>query len=339
MKRVKLTLLVLLILTCFIFAAKPKLNIYIWSDYISDEIFHDFEKEYGCKVVVDTYDSNESMYAKLRAGRVNYDIVFPSGNFVSVMIKEEMLKEIDKDKLSNYSNLDKAILDMAVYDPGLKYSVPFMMDATGIAVNKAYLEDYPESWRIFESPELKGKSTLMDNMREVFGAALKTLGYSANSKDRKELEEAKKLIEKWKKNIAKFDNELFARGVISGEFYAVHGYGENIFFDATEEEVKDIEFFIPEEGGVFSIDSMVVLKWSKNTALTYEFINYILRSDVSASISSNLLLPSPNLPASELVSVEPMYTFEELKDCEMVLDVGEAVRIYGELWNEIRFGF
>lgn len=227
---------------------------------------------------------------------------------------------------------------MAVYDTGLKYSVPFMMDATGIGVNKAYLKDYPRSWRIFELPEIKGRSTLMDNMREVFGAALKTLGYSANSTNRKELEEAKSLIEKWQKNIAKFDNELFAKGIISGEFFVVHGYGENIFFDATEEEVKDIEFFIPEEGGVFSIDSMVMLKWSKNEDLAYDFINFILRPEIAAAISSNLLLPSPNVPASKLVEVEPMYTFDELIDCEMVLDIGEAIRIYSELWNEIRFG-
>lgn len=337
MKRVIL-ILVMVCLISFVFAAKPKLNIYIWSDYISDEIFDQFEEEYNCKVVLDTYDSNESMYAKLKAGRVNYDIVFPSGNFVSVMIKEDMLKEVDKSRLSNYSNLAAGVLDMAVYDTGLKYSVPFMMDATGIGVNKAYLKDYPRSWRIFELPEIKGRSTLMDNMREVFGAALKTLGYSANSTNRKELEEAKSLIEKWQKNIAKFDNELFAKGIISGEFFVVHGYGENIFFDATEEEVKDIEFFIPEEGGVFSIDSMVMLKWSKNEDLAYDFINFILRPEIAAAISSNLLLPSPNVPASKLVEVEPMYTFDELIDCEMVLDIGEAIRIYSELWNEIRFG-
>ena len=338
MKKVLFTTLLVCLFSLTVFSAKEKLYIYIWSDYIPDDVIQQFEKENNCNVILDTYDSNESMYAKLKAGKVNYDIVFPSGNFVSVMIKEDMLKEIDRSRLSNFANLNPDIIDMAVYDPNLGHSIPFMMDATGIGVNTAYLKDYPKSWRIFELPELKGKCTLMDNMREVFGAALKTLGFSANSTDRKELEEAKALIKKWQKNIAKFDNELFAKGIISGEFYTVHGYGENIFFEAEEEEVKDIEFFIPEEGGVVSIDSMVILKWSKNVDMAYKFIDFILRPEVAAEISSRLLLPSPNTPAAKLVTVEPMYTFEDLKDCEMVLDIGESIRIYNELWNEIRFG-
>jgi len=214
-----------------------------------------------------------------------------------------------------------------------------MVGTTGIAVNTNFVEVYPRSWKIFELPQFQGTMTLLDDMREVFGAALKYLGYSVNSTDPDELEEAKNLILKWKDNIAKFDNELFAKGIISGEFWVVHGYGENIFYEATEEELKYIDFFIPWEGSTLWIDSFVILKGATNLENAHLFINYILRPDVAAEVSDYLLLPSPNVPARELTKEEPVYSAEDLKNTELIKDLGEHLRIYNTLWNEIRFGF
>ncbi|HQQ57554.1 MAG TPA: extracellular solute-binding protein, partial [Mesotoga sp.] len=201
-----------------------------------------------------------------------------------------------------------------------------------------YLQDYPKSWEIFQMPELRGKMTLLDDMREVFGAALKYLGYSVNTTDEAQLKEAKNLILEWKKNIAKFDNELFAKGVISGEFWVVHGYGENIFYEATEEELENIDFFIPREGSTMWIDSFVILKGARNIDNAHLFINYILRPEVSAKISDYLLLPSPNVPARELMEEEPVYTAQEMENTELIKDLGRDLRLYNDLWNEIRFG-
>lgn len=334
----KLLVVLFVVLTGLVVIGKEKLHIYSWSDYIPEDVIEAFEKEFDCRVIYDTYDSNESMYAKLRAGASGYDIAFPSGDYVSIMIKEGMLERIDKDRLENFKNLDPKILEKMTYDPEHEYGIPYMMGSTGIAVNTKYLKEYPRSWKILEFPEIRGKLTLLDDMREVFGAALKTLGYSINTVDRDELEEAKKLIMIWKNNIAKFDNELFAKGVITGEFYAVHGYAENIFLDATEEETKDIDFFIPEEGGTLWIDNMVILKNANSQELAYAFIDFVLREEVSANLSTKLMLPSPNLQAQELLEVEPVYTLEDLENCEMINDLGEDLRIYNELWNEIRFG-
>ena len=126
--------------------------------------------------------------------------------------------------------------------------------------------------------------------------------------------------------------------MLSGEFWVVHGYGENIFYEATEEELKDIDFFIPVEGSTLWIDSFVILKGAKNIDNAHLFINYILRPDVAAKISDYLLLPSPNVPARELMEEEPVYSAKEMENTELIKDLGEDLRIYNSLWNEIRFG-
>ncbi len=228
----------------------------------------------------DTYDSNETMFAKLKAGARGYDLAMPSADYTSIMIKENMLLKIDRSKIDNLINIDPDIIEQMYYDPNNEYSIPYMVGTTGIAVNTLYLQDYPKSWEIFQMPELRGKMTLLDDMREVFGAALKYLGYSVNTTDEAQLKEAKNLILEWKKNIAKFDNELFAKGVISGEFWVVHGYGENIFYEATEEELENIDFFIPREGSTMWIDSFVILKGARNIDNAHLFINYILGGSV-----------------------------------------------------------
>ena len=332
------TIFLFLVLLAVLSLGKGNLILYGWSDYIPEEVIENFSKEYDVKVTYDTYDSNETMFAKLKAGARGYDLAMPSADYTSIMIKENMLLKIDRSKIDNLINIDPDIIEQMYYDPNNEYSIPYMVGTTGIAVNTLYLQDYPKSWEIFLMPELRGKTTLLDDMREVFGAALKYLGYSVNTTDEAQLKEAKNLILEWKKNIAKFDNELFAKGVISGEFWVVHGYGENIFYEATEEELENIDFFIPREGSTMWIDSFVILKGARNIDNAHLFINYILRPEVSAKISDYLLLPSPNVPARELMEEEPVYTAQEMENTELIKDLGRDLRLYNDLWNEIRFG-
>lgn len=339
MKKILISIILTLVIasTILFSAAKQRLYIYNWADYIPQEIIEKFEKQYNCKVIYDTYDSNETMYAKLKAGARGYDIAFPSGDYTQIMIREGMLLPIDKSKIPNFKYIDPQVLKKIDYDPGNKYSVPYQMGSTGVAVNTKYLKEYPRSWKIFEMEEAKGRMTLLDDMREVFGAALKYLGYSVNTTNIEELKKAKEVILKWKENVAKFDNELFAKGIISGEFWVVHGYGENIFYEATEEEAKYIDFFIPKEGGTLWIDNMVILKGSKNVDLAHEFINFILDPKIAAEISDYLLLPCIIVPARKMLTKKRIYTVEDLKNCEMIKDLGENLKLYNELWNEIRF--
>jgi spermidine/putrescine transport system substrate-binding protein len=317
---------------------KPKLYIYNWTYYIPDDVIKDFRKKFGVKVYYDMYASNEEMYAKLKMGGGKYDIVFPSGDFTSIMIKEGMLEEIDKGRVPNLKNIEISILSDVKFDPGMKFSVPYAMGTAGVSINTAKAGEFERSWRVFENPALKGRFTLLDDMREVLGAALKTLGYSVNSTDTSQLEEAKALVTEWKKGAVKFDSETFGIGFAGGEFWACHGYAENVFLELDSVARKDAEFFIPQEGGPMYIDNMVILKGAKNIDVAYQFINYIHEPEVYAKIMDYFELPSINIPARDHMKVKPHYQIEDLANSEFKEDLGEHLELYNKIWQEIRVG-
>ena len=321
--------------------SKPRLFIYNWAYYIPDEVISDFEKIYGVKVVYDIIGTNEEMYTKLKVGKVQYDIVFPSGDHVSMMIKDDMLAEIDNDQIPNLMHFDQSILDRMKHDPEFRYSVPYVMGAAGVTLNTSMVDEYEESWRIFENPTLWGRMTLLDDMREVLGAALKTLSYSINTTDETELQEAKQLVSKWREGITKFDAEAFGKGFAAGEFWAVHSYVENVYeeLDGDSLALANTKFFIPKEGGPMYVDNMVIMKNARNYDLAHQFINYLHEPSVYAKIMDYFLLPSiVNIPARDLMEEEPLYNVEDLENCEFIEDLGEFIELYNKIWQEIRVG-
>lgn len=320
-------------------AEEKKLFIYNWTYYIPDQVVKDFEKAYNVKVVYDMYASNEEMFTKLKAGGGGYDLVFPSGDYVSIMIKENMLESIDKSKVPNFENIDPAILAKIHFDEGNKYSVPYMMGAAGVAVNtKQVPAGFDKSWSLFNRDDLKGRMTMLDDMREVLGAALKSLGYSVNTKNIEELKKAKELVKQWKSKIVKFDAESFAKGFAAGDFLVVQGYAENVFLELDEEARKNVEFFIPKEGSAMYMDSMVLLKNTKNKELAYTFMNYIHKPEVYAQVADFLMLPSINVPARDIRKVKPNYEIADLERSEFKEDLGDMLKDYDQIWQEIIVG-
>ncbi|MDR2143014.1 MAG: extracellular solute-binding protein, partial [Treponema sp.] len=193
--------------------ASTTLYIYNWTYYTPDTVIEKFEQEYGVTVIYDEFDSNEAMYAKLQSGGSGYDIVFPSQDYVSIMIKQNMLEKIDKSKLSNLGNVSPYVLEKTTFDPNMDYSVPYFWGAAGLTVNTAKLPDYEKSWSIFGRKDLRGRMTMLDDMREVLGDALVSLGYSVNTTNQAELAKAAELVDKvWKPNLTKFDAEAFGKG-------------------------------------------------------------------------------------------------------------------------------
>ncbi|MFN3328589.1 MAG: extracellular solute-binding protein, partial [Fervidobacterium pennivorans] len=306
-----------------------------WADYIPMDVIAQFEKENNCKVIYDTYSSNEEMYSKIKQGGAGYDLIFPSGDHVKMMINEGLLEEIDISKIPNFKGLDPVVLMKTTFDPEHKYSVPYMMGATGLIINKRYVKAFERSWRLIENKELKGKVTLLDDMREVFGAALKYLGYSVNTTNPEEIEKAKEVILGWKENIVKFDATTYAQGIVNGEFWVVHGYPENVFQLVPMEEMDNFEFVIPKEGGAMWIDSMVIPKGAKNKELAYKFIDFILRPEISAQISDFLMIPSPVTEASKFKKVKNIYELSDLENCEILDYLGEYIDLYNTAWEEI----
>ncbi|MGL4982859.1 MAG: extracellular solute-binding protein [Treponemataceae bacterium] len=315
------------------------LYLYNWTYYTPDSIIEQFEAEFSVTVKVDSYDSNEALYTKLKSGATGYDVVVPSQDYVSIMIKEGLLAELDHSKLPNIENLNPQVIEKATYDPNLQYSIPYFWGAAGIAVNKSKVESYDKSWNIFSQTDLAKRMSMMDDMREVFGDALSHLGYSINTTNESELKEAQQLIqEKWKPNLVKFDAEGFARSFASGDFWVVQGYPEAIFDEVPQQQWDSIDFFIPQEGAPMYIDSLCVLKNSKNYDLAMEFINFIHRPEIYAQFLDRFYFPATvNEKASAFRTTTPRYQPSELNNCELKYDLGESIRMYNDAWQQIRY--
>ena len=316
------------------------LYLFNWTYYTPDSVLQDFEKEYNCKVKVDTFDSNEVMYAKLKAGADGYDITFPSQDYTSIMIKQGMLKKIDKAAFTNASNINPKVLEKLTFDPNMDYSVPYYMGAAGICVNKQKVHNYNKSWTIFERTDLKGHMTMMDDMREVMGDALALKGYSVNTVDRKVLGDITDYInQKWKPNLVKFDAEGFGKSFANEDFWVCQGYAEVVYGEVPEERQEEmIDFFIPPEGGPMYVDSMVILKNARHYDLAMKFINFIHRPEEYVKFLDEFRFPGFVNPAAEtLRTTSPMYKAEEMEPCELKLDVGEDLETFNEYWESIRF--
>ena len=324
--------------------SKPELHIYTWSDYIDEGVIKQFEERNNCTVVVDTFDSNEAMYAKLQAGSTGYDIMMPSSYQIPLMAKNKMIRELDHAKLPNVKkNFDPAYAS-SLLDPTFKYNVPYMVTYTGIAYRKDKVGNAPvDSWKVFESVPLKGRMSLLSDMRETLGAALKSLGYSLNSEKQEEVDKAVEVVLKWKQNIAKFDNEQYKTAVASGEWFIGHGYSSDI----TQVMIGDdkVGFSLPKEGFTIAFDEMVVAADAPQPELAYKFIDFCYEKDVAKANMESITAPMPVKPALEALEpkLKPLIAIgsETLKRGEVLKDFDDkpAVRdMYIKAWDKIKAG-
>ena len=321
-------------------SSKKTLYIYIWCDYLSEEVVQAFEEKYDCTVVQDIFDSNEMLEAKLKAGASDYDIVVPSSYVAGKMHAQGMIQTLDKERLApTIKNLD-AMVVKKFPEAALDYSIPYMMSYTGIAYLKSKVKDFEPSWKMFERSDLRKRMTLLDDYREVLGAALKSLGYSANSKNETELRAAAEKVLEWKANAAKFDNEQYKQGIASGEFYLVQGYVGDLL--QVQEDNDDIEIVIPREGTQLSIDSLALPTGAKNVDLAYDFINFVHEPANAAKNTESVMYLCPNKPSYELLSPEirkngSIFPEEEIiVRSELLHDLGEAQPVYNRLWETIK---
>jgi spermidine/putrescine transport system substrate-binding protein len=315
------------------------LHVYSWADYIKPELVQQFEREKNCKIVIDTFDSNESMYAKIKAGATGYDVIVPSSYMVKILFDQEMLLPLDKSKLPNLAYVDPDYLKIAI-DPGMHHSAPYMMTYTGIGYLKDKAKDVKPTWKMLDRRDLKGRMTMLNDMRETIGAALKSLGYSLNTVNDAELAAAKSVVIGWKKNLAKFENEQYKIGLASGEFYLVHGYSGDIL--KVREENDQVEFLIPEEGFSLSCDDLVIPKTAKQTGLAHQFINFLHAPAVAAANTEYITYLCPNRESYALLSddikndpgIFPSQSV--LSKGEVIQDLGENNPKYTQVWDEIK---
>jgi len=324
--------------------AKTELHIYTWSDYIAADVIAQFEKENNCSVVVDTFDSNEAMFAKLKAGSTGYDIIMPSSYQIPVMVKNGMIQKLDHAKLPNVRKNFDASYGLCILDPSFTYSAPYAVTYTGFAYRKDKVGDAPvESWKVYETAALKGRMSLLSDMRETIGGALKSLGYSLNSTKKEEIDAAVKKVIEWKRNIAKFDNEQYKTAVASGEWFVGHGYSSDAIQIMLDDE--NVGFSLPKEGFTIAFDEMVISTDSKQVDLAHKFINFCYDPDVAAKNMSDVCSPMPIAAAfpkldeklRKLVVLDPatLKRGEVLRDFD---DQPDVRKMYIEAWDRVKAG-
>jgi len=320
-----------------------ELHIYNWSEYIDPEIYADFEEEFGVKVIEDTFSSNEDLLAKLQAGATGYDLIVPSDYMVAIMIELDLLAELNYDNIPNFGNISDIFRDPP-YDPGNKYSVPYQWGTTGIGYDLDVFEEAPDSWAYLFDPEMAapyaGQMSMLNDSRETIGAALKYLGYSINSTDEQELEEAKQLLIQQKAWVSTYDSDGFEDLLAAGETVIAHGWSGDFF--AAAEEAEQVWYVIPSEGGVIWTDNLAIPKSAPSQYTAEAFINYLLRPEVGAKITNYTWYGSPNKASEEFIDPEileepAIYPPEEVMDkLEFIRDVGEATTLYDRIWTEIK---
>ncbi len=319
--------------------ARTVLSVYTWSDFIKPEIVGRFEREQGCRVVIDTFESNEAMYAKLRAGAAGYDLLMPSSYMVSLMHAQGLLARLDHALLPNLVHLDPDYLAMAI-DKTMDHSVPYMITNTGIAYLEGRVPDVVPSWRMFGRTDLAGRMTMFNDMRETIGAALKLRGHSINTTDPAELAEAETVLVEWKKNLAKFDNEQYKLGLASGEFLLVHAWSGDIF--QVRRENPAVRFVIPEEGTVISCDDLVIPAGAPQARLAHAFINFLLDPAIAAENTAFVCYLCPNKDSYPLLPAEirdnpGIFMDPKIRaKSEMIGDVGAANALYVAVWDRLK---
>ena len=320
---------------------KPVLHIYTWSDYIKPELVERFERENNCKVVVDTYDSNEAMYAKLKAGATGYDLLFPSSYMVKIMQDQGMLHKLDLSLIPNRANVDPAYMNLA-FDREMDHSVPYTVTIACLGYLGSKVQNFEPSWAMLDRQDLKGRMTMLNDYRETIGVALKFLGYSMNTLDDAELAAAKEVVMRWKKNLAKFENEQYKTGLASGEFFLTHGYSGDLLL--VQSENPDIQVAVPREGSQINFDDMVIPVGATQIELAHKMINFILEPDVAAELTEFIYFLCPNLPSYELLSDEiradPILfpPADVVAKLETIADLGENNAKYTKIWDEIKAG-
>lgn len=318
---------------------RPMLKVFTWADYLDPAVASEFEQTHRCRLIIDTFDSNESMFAKLSAGGNGYDVLVPTSYMVKLLRRREMLLPLDHSLLPALAHVDADYLKQAL-DPGMDFSVPYMMAPTCIAWLSDKVKDPLPSYRMFSRTDLGRRMTLLDDMREVLGAALRLLGYRLNSTDPGELAQARDLVRSWKPNLAKFDNEQYKAGIASGEFHVVQGYAGDLLQVAEDQE--NLVIAIPQEGGAFSCDDLCISKNSSQAGLAHRFIDFLTQPEIAARNMRFIQYRAPNATAYRLLpedfrgNAALFPAADVFARLEPIDDLGNALPLWTAMWDEVK---
>jgi spermidine/putrescine transport system permease protein len=317
--------------------------VYNWGEYLDPEVLTLFEEETGIKVIYEEFETNEIMYPKVLSNAIAYDVICPSDYMIQKMIDNHLLAEIDYDNVPNIVNIDPVYLDQSKqFDPENKYSVPYCFGTVGILYNKTMVDEPIDSWAALWDPKYSDQILMQDSVRDAFTVALKSKGYSINSTDVNELNDAAELLMEQKPFVQAYVIDQVRDKMIGNEAaLGVIYSGEAIF---TQRENEDLEYVIPKEGSNVWIDSWVIPKSAKNKENAEAFINFLCRPDIALKNFEYITYSTPNKAARELIEDEDIKnsriafpTAEDLKGSETYKYLGDAAdELYNTLWNKVK---
>jgi spermidine/putrescine-binding protein len=336
-------------------------NLFVWTEYIPQDIIDCFQEVYGIKVNRDEYSSNEDMYAKLSAGSTGYDLVQPTDYIVSLMVRQKLIQKLDKSKLPVLAGFDPNYLKLS-FDPNNDYTIPYEAGTDAIVVNTAQVTDLPKSWADLWKPEYAGKMVSLDDSRAVIGATLLTLGYDVNTTDKKQLDEAKARLIKLTAGIKLFDSDSPKTALIAGDVdLGITWTGEALL---AQREVPTIQFVYPTEGAIVWQDNYAMPTDAPHPDAAYAWLNYSMQADIFWLMLNEFPYTNPSQAALEYaktakvtiknpdgkdVTTNELYDsyinspitnppVEALKAGHRIDDVGDALPLYDKIWTEVKGG-
>ncbi|MDZ4797433.1 MAG: spermidine/putrescine ABC transporter substrate-binding protein [Bryobacteraceae bacterium] len=316
---------------------RPRLNVWNWSSYVGPETIPNFEREFGVRVRYAVYESNEEMLARVMGGNSGWDVVFPTSYLIEPMREMGLLGQVDHSRLTNLGHLDVPFRRPA-WDPELTWGVPYMWNATGICYAKSLgVTAWADLWRA----DLKGRMTMLDDPVDVFGACLRKLGKSLNTRDAADLRAAQGAAVAQKPLLRAYINAEVRDQLIAGDVVAAQLWSTTA--QQALDESDKLAFCYPAEGFALYPDVAVILRESVRRDLAHEFLNYLLRPEVAAGVVKGARTATANGSARALLP-EAIRNLPTLYPSAEVLARGEWAassspeiqRLRDRLWTEVK---
>ena len=324
--------------------ATPKVvNIYIWTNYLPQEVVAEFERRTGIHANVDTYDSNEAVLAKLQSGVADYDVAVPSDYMLKILIPQGLVRPLDHGRLPHLKNLAPRFLNQK-YDPDNGHSVPYLWGTTGIGYDKTKVQAPVapvDSWAALFDPRHAGRILMLDDQREAFGAALRLLGRSINEKDPAILRRAAEMLKKQKPLVRTYNSSDFANLLVAGDVDLSQGYNGELA-EAVARSAGRLAYVIPKEGGTLWIDNLAIPKGARNVDAAYAFLDFVMEPEIAAKIVNHVHYACANQAALPLIDARirndpSIYPPQDvLNRCELIEDLGETTQMVDRLWTEVK---
>ncbi len=339
-----------------------ELNLFIWTEYLPTETIECFEMVYGIKVLRDEYSSNEDMYDGISGGGSNYDLVLPSDYIVAKIASEGLLQELDHAKLPVMRNFDPNYLDFE-FDPGNRYTIPYLVGTDAIVVNTGKVENIPRSWADLWNPEYNGRMVFLDDARAVIGITLLSLGYDVNTTDPAQLEEARKKLIELVPSIKLFDSDSPKTALLAGAADLGMTWTGEAFI--ARQGNPNIQYVFPSEGVILWQDNWGVLKNAPHPDAAYAWLNYVNQGNIFWMVLRDFPYTNPNTAALDFArdnqmkvldvngsetTLAALYTeymaspitnvsIGNIRNGHRIADVGETALLYYNIWDEVRSGY